>query len=204
MTCHTVWTPIRLKDHPSGRRGFPYFLYVEKLRTASTCIRPDVSAARPDDSQCSIKASGFLSKTQIWEDCYNCPDDMDSRPDALIHKASIAIQIQTFGRQSSSSERVCIKYGNCVHHINRPDDHPPGPEARSLYMEITCSERVTVRTTRQHRPDAALKQERFSAKFLKFQSHSCPSGRPMTTIWTAPNFIKANAHLNYQPINRGP
>jgi hypothetical protein len=37
----------------------------------------------------------FLSKTQIWEDRYNRPDDVDSRPDTLIHKASIAFKIQT-------------------------------------------------------------------------------------------------------------
>jgi hypothetical protein len=35
-------------------------------------------------------------------------------------------------------------------------------------MAITCSGRVTVRTTMPHRPDAAIKQERFSAKILKF------------------------------------
>jgi hypothetical protein len=58
-----------------------------------------------------------------------------------------------------------------VYTINRPDDHPPGPDARSLYMEITCSGRVTVWTTVHHRPDAALEQERFSAKFLEFRSH---------------------------------
>jgi len=36
---------------------------------------------------------GFPSKTQIWEDRCNYPDDVDSRPDALIHKASIAFKI---------------------------------------------------------------------------------------------------------------
>jgi len=44
------------------------------------------------------QALGFLSKTQIWEDRCNRPDDMDSRLDALIHKASIIIQFQMFGR----------------------------------------------------------------------------------------------------------
>jgi hypothetical protein len=34
-------------------------------------------------------------------------------------------------------------------------------------MEITCSGHATVRTTMPHRPDAALKQERFSAKISK-------------------------------------
>jgi hypothetical protein len=87
------------------------------------------------------QALGFLSITQIWEDCYNRLDDVDSCPDVLIHKASIAIQIQTSGR-------VSIRYGNCVHQISHPDDHPPGPDARSLYMEITYSERATVQMTK--------------------------------------------------------
>jgi hypothetical protein len=33
------------------------------------------------------------------------------------------------------------------------------------YIEITCSGRPTVRMSVSHRPDEALKQERFSAKF---------------------------------------
>jgi hypothetical protein len=44
------------------------------------------------------QASGFLSKTQLWKVCCSCPKDVDSRPDALIHKASIAFKIQTLGR----------------------------------------------------------------------------------------------------------
>jgi len=51
-------------------------------------------------------ATVFLSKTQIWEDCCNRPDDVDSRPDALIHKASRAFKIQTSGRQPSWSGRM--------------------------------------------------------------------------------------------------
>jgi hypothetical protein len=43
---------------------------------------------------------------------------VDSRLDTLIHKASIAVQIQTSGRQSAWSRLACIKYGNCVHQIN--------------------------------------------------------------------------------------
>jgi hypothetical protein len=123
------------------------------------------------------QVSGFLSKTQIWEDCCNRPNDVNSRPDTLIHKASIVIQIQTSGRQPAWSERASIRYGNCMHQINRSEDHPPSPDTRSLYMEITYSGRETIQTTGQHRPNAALKQERFSVKFLEFRSHSCPSGR---------------------------
>jgi hypothetical protein len=41
---------------------------------------------------------GFLSKTQIWEDSCNRPDDVDSHPDVFIHKASRAFKIKTSGR----------------------------------------------------------------------------------------------------------
>jgi hypothetical protein len=75
---------------------------------------------------------GFPSKTQIWEDSRNRLDDVDFRPDALIHKASRAFKIQTFGRAS-------YLYGNCVHQINCPDDHSLGPDAQSLNIEIACS-----------------------------------------------------------------
>jgi hypothetical protein len=126
---------------------------------------------------------------------------MDSRPNALIHKARIAIQIQPFGRQSAWSERTfnrygnCVfnfnrpdaclswsgrtlnRYGNCVLKINRPNGHPPWSGRAKPYMEITCSGRTTVRTIVPHRPDEALKQERFLAKISKILSYSCPSGR---------------------------
>jgi len=84
-------------------------------------------------------AMGFLSKTQIWEDRCNRPDDVDSRPNALIHKASCAFKIQTSERQQSRSEHGSYIYGNCVHQINRLDDHSLGPDARRLNMEIGSS-----------------------------------------------------------------
>jgi hypothetical protein len=153
----------------------------------------------------SVRSSFRISfQTQIWKDCCNRLEDVDSYPDALIHKAIIAIQIQTSKRQSAWSGCACIRYRNCVHQIDHPDAHPPGPDVRSLYMEITCNGRATVRTTVPHCPDAALKQERFSAKCLEFRSNSCPFGRPMTTVLTTPSFIKPDAHLNCEPINRGP
>jgi hypothetical protein len=81
----------------------------------------------------------FLSKTQIWEDRCNSPDDVNSCSDVLIHKASRAFKIQTSGRQPSWSERASYLYGNCVHQINRPNDHSLCPDVRSLNMEIACS-----------------------------------------------------------------
>jgi len=49
----------------------------------------------------------------------------------------------------------------------RPDVHAPWSGRAKPYMEITCSGRATVRTSVSHRLDAALKQERFSTKFLE-------------------------------------
>jgi hypothetical protein len=180
------------------------FLYVEKLRTAPACIRPDDSAARLDDPQCSIKPQDFFPKHRYGKIA------------ATIRMMWIPVRTRSSIRQVSqfkSRRPDASQHGpnarasdmeNCVHQISCPNDHPPGPDPRSLYMEITYSERATVWTTGHHRPDAALKPERSSVKFLEFRSHSCPSGRPMTTVRTTPSFIKPDAYLNCQPINRGP
>jgi hypothetical protein len=80
---------------------------------------------------------GFLSKTQIWEDRCNRPDDVDSKFRDFF--PNCAFKIQTSGRQPSWSVRASYLYGNCVHLINRPDDHSLGPDVRSLDMEIVCS-----------------------------------------------------------------
>jgi hypothetical protein len=194
---------LQTKASPFGRCGFPSG-HSSVLRSFCSSLHPSGRLCSPS-GRLSVRSSFRLSfQKQIWEDCCNRPDDLDSRPDALIHKASIAIQIQMSGRQPAWFGRTCIRYENCVHQISRLADRFPGPDARSLYMKITCSGRATVRTTVPDRSDAALKQERFSAKILKFWSHSCPSGWPMTTVRTAPSFVKPDAHLSLQPINRVP
>jgi len=110
----------------------------------------------------------FSFQNQIWEDCCNRLDDVDSRPDAVIDKASIAIQIQTSGCQSAWSRRSCIRYGNYVHQIDRLDDHPPGLDAQSLYMLITCSGCATVQMTVPHRPDAVSNRKDLQQNFWNF------------------------------------
>jgi len=164
-TCHIVRTSICPKHQPSRRRVIP-----SKRTSVQSIIHPDdenfPSGPSPMSRSFELlqlasirtfqqhvrttlnvrQASGFLSKAQLWEDRCNRPDDVDSCLDALIHKASIAIQIQTSGHQSTWSGCACIRYGNCVHQINRLDDHSPDPDTRSLYMEITCSGCAIVRT----------------------------------------------------------
>jgi hypothetical protein len=113
----------------------------------------------------------FSFQNHLWEDCFNRPNDVDSRPDVLLLKARIANQIQLsrrlsawFGRTFNSfgncgfnfnrsdsclswSGRGLNRYGNCMLKINRPDGHPPWSGRAKPYMEITCSGRATVRTT---------------------------------------------------------
>jgi hypothetical protein len=84
-------------------------------------------------------AMRFLSKTQIWEDSCSRLDDVFSRPDALIHKASHAFKVQSSGRQYSWSRRSSFIYRNCVYQINHPDDRCYGPDAPSLDMKIACT-----------------------------------------------------------------
>jgi len=71
------------------------------------------------------------------------------------------------GRQSAWSGRASIRYGNCLHQINRLGDRPLGPDARILGMDITCSGGATVRMTGHHRPEATLIRKEFQRNFRK-------------------------------------
>jgi hypothetical protein len=117
-------------------------------------------------------AMGFLSKTQIWEDCCNGPDDVDSHPDSLIHKASCAYKIQTFGRHASWSR--CASY--LIWKLRAAKVRPSGQQGNTAWTR--------------------LKTGKNSSEILGSQSHSCLFGRLMSTVQTAPRFIKPDAHLN--------
>jgi len=67
----TTWYSFRTlisQQHPSKRRELSVrtFLCVKKLRTAPACIRLDVSAARPDDTQCSTNYGISFQNTDMW------------------------------------------------------------------------------------------------------------------------------------------
>lgn len=95
-----VQTHIRLKHHPSGQRRFwsgPSSMSrsFELLQLASI-----QTIQQPVRTTLSVRSSFKISfQTQIWKNCCTRLDDVDSHLDALIHKASIAIQIQTSRRQ---------------------------------------------------------------------------------------------------------
>jgi hypothetical protein len=153
-----VWTPNCSKHHqPSRRRDIPSGRLIvqsiicpddENFSSGPSSvsrsfdlfqpIRPDVSAAHPDDTQCSTNYGIFFQNTDMGRSLQPS-GRCGFRSNAFTHKASCAFYIQTFGRQPSWFGRASYFYGNCVHLINRPDDHSIGPNAQSLDMEIACS-----------------------------------------------------------------
>jgi len=176
-------------------------LYREASVPAYIC--PDISAARPDTSQYSTKLQ-ILSKIKYGKIA------------AIIQKTWIPVQTRFSLRQVRNSNST-VQTSVCH-----------GSDARSTDMEIACR-RSTVRTAtplartrealirkllaanvRSSRRPCLTVQTRlsnrkdFQRKSQKLWSHSCPSGRPMSTVQTAPVFIRSVAHLNPQPINRGP
>jgi hypothetical protein len=111
-------------------------------REASNCSKLHPSGRFSSTSGCRSMFDqpwDFNPKTQIWEDSCIRSDDVYSRPDELIHKASRAFKIQSSGRQSSWSGRLSFMYGNCVHQINHSDDSCFGPDVPSLDMKIAWS-----------------------------------------------------------------
>jgi hypothetical protein len=93
------------------------------------------------------------SKTQIWEDSCNLPNDVCSHPNAIFDKASRTEEIQPSEKQTPWSRRS------------------------SLNMEIACSRSATVQTLGQHCPDTAQFRKEYRA-ILKSRLHSYPSRRP--------------------------
>jgi hypothetical protein len=122
--------------HPSERNGKSPSLYSEfEKNPAFKYIRPKDMAISSRHRDNTIRTPfsvqqviGFLSQTQIWEDSCNRLDDVCSRPDAILDKASHAEEVQPSRRQT------------------------PWSGHSELIMEIVCSRSATVRTLGQHRP----------------------------------------------------
>jgi hypothetical protein len=121
----------------------------------------------------------FRSKTQIWEDSCNRPNNVCSRLDAILDKASHTYKVQLSGCQSPWSERS------------------------SLNMEIACSWSATVRTLGQHRLDAALFRKEFQEN-LESRLHSCPSGCPQLPSRRCLEKSPQTRFRFLWPINRDP
>jgi hypothetical protein len=106
----TTWIPVRT------------FLCVEKLRTVPSCIRPDDSAARLNDPQCSIKPQDFFPKHRYGKIA------------AAVRTTWILVPKRSSLRQVSQIKS------------RRPDAGQHGPDARASDMEIACI-RSVFRTT---------------------------------------------------------
>jgi hypothetical protein len=98
----TMWIPVQT------------FLCVEKLQTAPACIRPDNSAAHPDDSQCSIKLQDFFPKHRF------------GKISATVQTTWISVWTCLSKRQVSQFKSRCL---DAIHH---------DPDARALDMKIVC------------------------------------------------------------------
>jgi hypothetical protein len=98
--CHPVQTFIYPLFHLSRRRGFPSGPFTVSRGFCSS-LHPFGHLSSPFGRLSVIDQLQILSKINLREDCFNCPDDVDSRPDVLIHKARIVIQISSTGRHSA-------------------------------------------------------------------------------------------------------
>jgi hypothetical protein len=103
MTWHTVRTPNCPKYHPSGPstvlRSFELF-QLASVRIFQQYVWTPLGVQL---------AMEFPSKTQLWEDRCNRPDDVESRPDALILKASIAFKSRLPDTRALDMEITCIR-----------------------------------------------------------------------------------------------
>jgi hypothetical protein len=88
------------KHHPSGRRDFPSGCTTVS-RSFCSSLHPSGRFSSLSGCLSVIDQLQILSKYNLRENRFNCPDDVDSRPDALIHKARIVIQISPSTRQST-------------------------------------------------------------------------------------------------------
>jgi hypothetical protein len=71
-------------------------------------------------------------------------------------------------------------------------------------MEITCSGHATIRKTVPHRPDAALKQERFLVKILNNLVAQLSVWMDHVHRLDGTRIFHYSRPFEPQPINRGP
>jgi hypothetical protein len=191
----TTWIPVQT------------LLYIEKLLFQLASIR---AFQQPVRTTLSVRPSfRFSFQNQLWEDCYNRPDDVDFHLDALLIKASSQFKLNRPDARSTGMEIACSRSPvrtaillvwtreAFIRKLLAADVRPYGifgrPNGRMSAISNFLIKASRVQTMKD-----------FQRKSRNFWSHSCPSGRPMTTVRMAPNFNKPDAHLSHQPINKGP
>jgi hypothetical protein len=181
--------------------------------TVQSIIHPDLPLCR-EVSNCSIlHPSGHFSSTSGRHSVFDQLWDLFPK-----HR---------YGKIPATVRTMCIPVWTCssirqvaYSKFRRPDDSLHGPDAQTTYMEIACI-RSTVWTRKallwklraaKVRPSRRqgntvrtwLKSGQNLNKIFESRSHSCTSRCLMSTVRTAPKFFKLDAHLNLQPINKGP
>jgi hypothetical protein len=160
--------------------------------------RPNDVSFRPDIIQTSsicldnvLLPSGHLHRIEMLL-CQLSPSwrfSSTSRHLSVLERFTDSFQVPRKGRLinrpdvfPSWSGRTRIRYGNCVLKFSRPDAPAPWSGRAKPVMEITCSERASVRTIELSRPDDVLIQERFLRENFEkscrtIVRHGPPSGR---------------------------
>jgi len=166
-------------------------------------------------------ASDFLSKSKLWEiDATVWTTWIPVWTRSYIRQESqfkyIPLDDSQLGSDARSTDMEIVY---STSNVRTPAYH--GPDARSSDMEIACCWRLTVRTAIPLGLDAQSliwkllavdvrpsgrqcltvrtrfsNKKDFQRKSQKFWSHSCPSGRPLSTVRTTPVYFTAVAHLN--------
>jgi hypothetical protein len=218
---------FRLDSHQSSNIHLDDVIYcpdaylskASPVRTTRTFC-PDLPLCREASKCSSLHPSGCFSSTsgrhtmfdQLWD---FFPKHRYGKIAATVRTMWILVRTLSSIRQVAHSK------------IGRPDDSLHGSDVRAIFMEIVCIG-STVRTiiplvrTREtliwklrtakvrssgrqgNTVQTRLKSGKNFSEILESRSHCCPSECPMTTVRTAPRFIKPDAYLNQQPINRGP
>jgi hypothetical protein len=165
---------------------------------------PDLSLCREASNCSGLHPSGHFSSL--------------SERSSVFDQASGFLAKHRYGKNDTTVRTMWILVR--MHSSIRPNANRHGPDARASDMEIGCirsavrttvppiwtrkdfiwkllaadmrpsrRQGITVRTWLSNKKDLQL-------NFLEFWLHSCPSGRPMTTVRMAPSFIKPDTHLN--------
>jgi hypothetical protein len=197
------YVSYHLDAHLSKASSVRTFSCVEKFQTVPACICSDVSAAHPDDSQCSTSFRIL--------------------PKHSYGKIAATVQTTWIPVRTRSSIRQVSQFKS-----RHPDDGPHGPDARASDMEIVCIKSIVWTIIPMVRTREAFIWKLLTAEVrpsgwqgttvwtrLKNKKEFQRNSRTIDRIVVHPNgplllsgrrlvFIKPNAHLNCQPINRGP
>jgi hypothetical protein len=174
-------------------------------------FHPDLPLCQEASNCSSLHLSGHFSSTsgrhsvfdQLWD---FLPKHGYGNIAAIVRTMWIPIWTCSSIRQVAHSK------------FRRPNVSLHGPDARAIYMEIVCI-KSTIRTTiplvrtceasiwklcaAEVRPSGwqgntvrmRLKSGKNFSEILESRSHSCPSGRPMTTVLTTPRFYQARCSV---------